>query len=1166
MNFRTLEILFLKTAGISNKTTGYVMNIKSHKTGNKTVFLTMKLTVFLLTVCFLQVNAKGVGQNINFSGKDVLLEKVFNAIEQQTDYVVFYNYNALQKASLINIDAQNMPLKQFLDQCLQGQPLTYEIIQKTVVIKEKEDTLNSSNKPSPSNIIIHGRIINEKGEPVPGASVMIKGTRIGTSADGSGTFVLNVPDSNKVLVISGVNIETTEVKLNGRTDITIIVKTKTNPLDELQVIAYGTTTKRFNVGSVSTVKAEEIEKQPVDNVMLALEGRVPGLIITPESGAPGATVKVQIRGQNTLTTNVISGHVPYDQPLIIIDGVPFAPQNNSINIIQSAGSGAIDPAYPYGFGALSNINPLDIESITVLRDADATSIYGSQGANGVILITTKKGKPGKTSFSLNINTGPNKITRQVQFLNTQQYLEMRHEALNNDGIVLPPAYDGNYPDLQLFDTTKYTDWFHQFYGGTSNNTDVHGSLTGGTDNMSFILSAGYNHATYNFPGDFADNRISFHSGFHYKSKNDKLTADFGTDYSYAHNNNSASPQATAINELPPDLPDLIDPSGNLVWNYKGLDLGGVSAGQSYFVYQQYAYLKQPYDLGKYNLGNSLQLNYKLLPDLTATINLGYSRFTTKETSKFPKSSMSPSSPYSVGTANFGENEFETINIEPQVSYRHNFAKGIFTALVGATYKINNSHNQEITGTNYTNDAFLGSITAAGYIAGAFSNDLLYKYIGVYGRVNYIYNSRYIINITGRRDGSTNFGPGKQYGNFGSVGAGWIISEERFLKARQKLLSLLKLSANYGTNGSDGVAPYNYQAYWSVPDPLLTAPFQNTRPYQPVNLYNPDYSWALKKTLNISLDIGLLQDNVLLNATWYRSVTGNQLVGALLPSQTGFTSVISNLDATLEDKGFEFTLSSTNIKTKHFTWTSNFNISFNRNKLLKFPDLDNSPYSYIYTVGKSISTVYGFRYKDVNPQTGLFEFYDAKGNITSTPNYARVEDGGDIQEITDLQPKFTGGLGNIVSYKNLSLTVFFQFVKQTAPNYLSGIYNTGSIPGTPYNFPVQVLDRWQKTGDITPIEKFTAGYSPDVLAANRYFAQSSGLFSDASYIRLKTASLSYTLNSGFIRKAKMESMTVYVNAQNLLTFTGYKVGDPEMPGQLYSIPLQRTIAFGLSFNF
>jgi hypothetical protein len=488
---------------------------------------------------------------------------------------------------------------------------------------------------------------------------------------------------------------------------------------------------------------------------------------------------------------------------------------------------------------------------------------------------------------------------------------------------------------------------------------------------------------------------------------------------------------------------------------------------------------------------------------------------------------------------------------------------VLTSIAGGTFKRNNSALQTQSGSGYPNDALLGSINGASTVTQT-SNTTVYKYVGVYGRIGYIYDNKYIINLTGRRDGSSNFGPGNKFGNFGSAGAGWIVSEEAFFKKAIPAVSFLKLSVNYGTNGSDGIAPYMYQRFWSINSSVPV--FQGTRPYNPRNLYNPDYSWASKRSWNFSADLGFFQDRLLINSTLYRSRTANQLTDNLLPGQTGFTSVVGNMNATVQNQGWELSIVSENIKSKNFTWSTNFNLTINRNKLIDFFELEKSSFATIYTIGRSVNTVNGYLYKGVNDTSGIFEFYTGKGGTTYVPSGANVSAGGDWQPITDLQPEFYGGLGNTLTYKGVSLSFFFQFTKQTGRNFLYALYINTIKPGGAVNVPVEVWDRWRQRGDQALLQRATQSVTSAASTAAFYFTSSSGTYSDASYIRLKTLSLSYNLPATIAKKAGMKSCRIYVNAQKQLTFTKYRVGDPELPGQLGAMPMQRIIAGGLSFNF
>jgi TonB-dependent starch-binding outer membrane protein SusC len=1127
----------------------------------------MKLTTALLLAGFLQVSAKGVSQTVTLSEKHARLETIFREIRQQTGYEFLYNSQMLADAKWVDIQVANASVEDALRISLRDQPFTYVIREKTIVITPKPPTVTRqpgdalAEPPPPAEI--HGRIMDSLGNPLAGASVMIKGSKKGAMTDARGDFELKEVGDNVVLVISFTGYLTREYHVKDYTNKFYVPLSRSNsPLDQVQVIAYGTGTRRFSVGSVSTVTSEDIEKQPVTNVLLALEGRVPGLTIDPSNGSPGSLQLVQVRGQNTLgSTPSLS---PFDQPLFIVDGVPFAPQNQNINAALMNNLGGTNYNVPNsGFSPLNSINPSDVESISVLKDADATSIYGSQGANGVIVITTKKGKAGATSLNVRVNTGPNKTTRELKMLNTPQYLQMRRQAVQNDGLTLDPTsyYDTQeFPDLLIYDSTQYHDFAKQFFGGTSNNTDAHVSLSGGSQSTTFIVSAGYTRSVYDFPGNFADNRGTLHSGMHHTSQDHRLNIDFGSDFSYDRNNTSSAPSVAQAMLMAPNTPDLLDPAGNLVWSYKGANLSS---------YQLLAFLKQPFSLQSYNWNNSARIGYQLAPGLNISAGAGYSMIYTNQYSATPLASQAPGTPNA--NATFDKGDYQTLNLEPQLDYKRRIGKGQLSALVGSTYKKSTSSDMQVMGSGYTDDAFIGSIAGAATIT-ASNTATIYKYTGVYGRLGYIYDGEYIVNLTGRRDGSSNFGPNRQFGNFASAGLGWIFSEERAFKNALPFVSYAKIAGNYGTNGSDGVAAYMYQPFWKIANTYTYPLFQGTRPYQPNNLYNPDYSWASKHAVNLSLDLGFLHDRLLLNVTGYRNRTSNQLTSYTLPSQTGFTGVIENFNATVQDAGLEVSIGTVNIKTKNFRWSTSFNISGNRNKLLAFPGLATSSYATDYTIGKPTSIQYGFKYKGVNDTTGVFQFATGKGGLTSAPSYVFASQGGDMQPIADIQPKYFGGLGNTFSYKGWSLTLFFQYAKQIGHNYLFGVYTGGSSPGAMSNLPAELTGFWQKPGDKATLERLTTGdYNANPLGfaasqAGSYFTSSSGSYGDASYIRLKTLSLSYALPAPFLKKVGVKGCNVYVNAQNLLTFTGYKFGDPEMKGILYTVPLQRTVAGGLSFDF
>jgi TonB-linked SusC/RagA family outer membrane protein len=1139
------------------------------------LLLVMKLTTLLITLTILQVSAATYAQKITLSEKKSSLLTVFDDIKSQTGYDFMVPMDILRSANTVTINVKNVSLEAALKQIFQDQPLTYEVTDKSILVKQKEPSLLTTFKDNVAKLFnlpgdVHGKVTDSLGQPVIGASVSlsIKGYSYGAVTDSKGEFHFNkLPQERYTLLVTYIGYNKLEkiVEVNGK-DLTLslVLRNSTSALDQIQVIAYGTESKRFSVGSVSTVTAEDIEKQPVTNPLLALQGQAAGLVVTSTGGIPGSQVTVQVRGQNTLLNNTLNNTTnlkPYDQPLFIIDGVPFAAQNNNINQIASLVStqtytgGNLQPGG--GFSPFNNINPADIESISILKDADATSIYGTQGSNGVIIITTKKGSPGATHFDLNVNTSFNSAADPVQLLNTQQYISLRQQAYKSDGLVPTgdPAdqYNSNYaPDLTIFDQNRYTDWEKIILGKTTNNTDVHGSLSGGTANNTFIMSAGYDRSTYNYPGDFADQRFTFHSNIHHLSTDRRLTVDMTTDFDYDQNTSAGYGGAQDI-VLPPNLPGLLSPSGGLIWNYQGYDLTSD---------QFYAGLQQPTNLQNYNFNAAFHISYKIFDGLTIGADAGYNRNTTSEHSIDPTSSQNPAGYDVISTSTFANTTYQTINLEPQIKYNKNFGKGILSALIGSTYKKNTNYQNQVEGSGYTNDNLLQSINGAATLT-AFDNSNIYKYSAGFARLNYIYDSEFILDLTGRRDGSSNFGPGQQFGNFGAVGAGWIFTEEKFFKNSPSILSYGKLSGSYGTSGSDGIQSYQYNSLYKI---ISNFPaFQGIVPTTPYNLYNPDYSWALKKSLNVALDLGLFNNRLLVNATYYRDRESNQLVNYPLPVQSGIASVLGNLDATVQNQGFEFAINSTNIKTKDFSWRTNFNLSFNRNRLISFPNLANSSYSSQYVIGQPTSIIYGYKYKDVNPTTGLFEFYTKNGTVTSNPAYGPASIGGDEVPIANQEVRYTGGFGNNFTYKQFSLYIFCQFSSQNAPNYLAEVY-TNQL-GFDYNVPTAVLNNyWTAPGDVTQLQRLTSSYSSAAINSAFKFEQSTGVYSDDTYLRVKTVSLSYQLPDAFNKKIHIKGGSVFMNAQNLLTFTDYKAGDPELPGSYTSFPIQRILAFGLNLKF
>jgi len=1096
-------------------------------------WLVMRLTGFLLLAAMLQVSARGRAQTVTYSAQSAPLTKVLAAIEQQTGYHVFYDDADLLESRPVTVELKAVPVQQAMEMVLADQPLRFEILGNTISIARKL-RMPESKMAAPPFADVHGRIVDEAGVPLAGISVKVKGTERGATTDADGKFELKHIDPHAVLVMSGVNIEDFEVKLKDKTDLgTLTARLKISSIQEIVVNkGYYSVKQRENTGDVTVVTAKTIGEQPVTDPMLALEGRVPGLYIAQASGIPGAYSTIRIRGQNSIANGT--------NPLFIIDGVPFP--SISLTNWDVTGGAVGYPVNPVsqantfsgGLSPFNNLNPADIESISVLKDADATAIYGARGANGVILITTKKGKPGQTRTDVNIYSGIGQIARRIiPFLNTQQYLAVRHEALRNDGI-LPSATD--YDINGAWDTTRYTNWQKVLIGNPARLTNGTISLSGGTVNTQFLLSGTYSNQIPEFPGNFHDQKISILSNLNHTSVNQRFNSFFSVQYTIDDNNVPASDFTGSVS-LAPDAPAIYDASGNL--NFQNGTFGN-----------PFALTERPYKSLTNTVVGSLHLGYNILPGLKIQSQFGYNHEQMNQTNQTPAASYY-GPPVATRRTNYFASTYTTNwSIEPQIDYARTIGQGKFDMQAGASVQRNQYNSLGQSASNFSSDALISNLASAATVT-ALGNEVTdYRYTGLYGRVNYSWKSKYIVNLTARRDGSSRFGPDKRFGDFGDIGVAWVFSDESFMKNTLSWLSFGKLRGSYGITGNDQILDYQYLSAYSA-----SGTFQNTSGLAPNRIANPNFAWEVNKKLEGGLELGFLNDHIHLDANYYRNRTGNQLVGQPLPAQDGFTSVQANLPAVVQNSGFDAILSTTNIKSTQFSWTSSFIISVPKNKLVSFPGLaSNSSYSGTYVVGQPIIGAYkGYHFTGVDPQTGYYTYQDLNkdGLFTSADRTFMI---------TGIQHYF-GGVSNTFSYKGMELDVFFQYVNQTGRNFL---YNFSEAGPSNFNVPAYYLqDYWRKPGDVAKIAKATeTGGSQSASYGNLYVSDYA--VSDASFLRLKTLALSYHLPKAWQQKAHFQNTRIYMQCQNLLTITSYKGYDPESQGK--SLPPTRMITIGAEASF
>lgn len=1097
----------------------------------------VKITAFILLIACLQVSARGYGQRVTLRVKHASLETVLAEIQKQTGFNFIYARIELENAKPVDLDVKDADLRQVLVQCFKDQPLAYTIEDQYVVVKKK--TVEASiqrgvgDSSKPREIEVNGRVTNQQGEPLVGATVIVKNGKKGVVTNEKGLFEIKHVPFNAVLEISYTGYQQRDVAVDGLGMILVELAVANNSLDGIQVIAYGQTTQRLSVGDVTTISGTAIERQPVNNPLLALEGQVPGLFITQSTGLSGGAVIAQIQGQNSIQQG--------NDPFYVVDGVPYVSQ-----FLPNLGGGLsgtlLGPNYNQSQegSPFSYINPADIESISVLKDADATAIYGSRAANGAILITTKKGKAGRTKVDFNLQQGWGHVTRRLNLLNTPEYLEMRREAISNDGDSLS---DPNLfaPDLLQWDTTRYTDWQKTLIGGTAQYTNLGMTISGGNATTQYLVGGNFHRETTVFPGSFADQKGSLHFNINNVSTNQRFKFQLSGNYLVDDNQLPSFDLTSIAITTPPDGPSLYNKDGSLDWAPN-------SSGTSTW-YNPIANLYSTYSNKGNNLISNAVMSYEVLPGLNIRGSFGYTNLQTTETIITPLIALPPESrPYAQRSAQYGDNDINSWIVEPQVAYKFLIGNGKVEALAGTTINEINGNGQQLMGIGYNSDQVLGDIHSASSVSVTSTVASVYKYNALFGRLAYNLNDKYLINLSARRDGSSRFGPANEFHDFWATGAGWIFSKEEFLQNELKFLSFGKLRVSYGTTGNDQIGNYGNLSQY-VPTYAQVA-YQSATGLTPIGLTNPYLQWEETKKAEAGIDLGFLKDRLLLNTTYFQNRSSNQLLGYSLPIITGFTSITKNLPATVENMGWQLTLNTINVKTKNFGWSTHVNLTIPENKLISFPNLATSGYSSSLIVGKSISIKELYHLVGVNDTTGIYQF-SSKSGPTYNPVY-----GTDNTVIINSAPKFYGGIQNSLNYKGFQLDILFQFVKQVGLNYKFG----SEVPGhLELNQPISVLDRWQKIGDEKPIEKYSNGYS--LYGAFGDAQNSDAAYSDASYVKLKNLSISWQLPATWTKRLSLQYFRVYVQAQNLLTITHYDGIDPENMST-GSLPPLRVLTMGV----
>ncbi len=983
------------------------------------------------------------------------------------------------------------------------------------------------------NMTIKGRVADsETGEGVPGISVIIKGTTIGTTTDLNGDYELGQVPKNSTLVFSSVGMITTERVVTNQSVINVSMDKDTKLLNEVVVVGYGTQERRELTGSVVGMKSEEIENIPVNNVIQSMQGRLAGVQIQSANGRPGSSSVVRIRGQASISAG--------NNPLYVVDGVPIT---NADDTQSGAGQG-ISP--------LSYLNQEDIESIQVLKDASASAIYGSRGSNGVILITTKKGKKNqKTQVSLSAYTGFQELTQKPSLLNAGQYREILREARSNAG--LAPRVD-----FAEDATIPTTNWVDEVLNDNSKITNYQISASGGSDKTTFYASVGYlSQDAILSVGNFE--RISGRLNLGHQATK-KL--NFGVTLGFS---NTKTRQTTVDNSIfsawPLSLTSRPDESVYL------------SDGRTFRIntFNNPVHTLTPsYESNISQLLINAFAEYEIIDGLKFKTSFGTDILYTKDNDYEQLTSLQAQGVQGRG---FSGTSFNTnILAENTLTYAKSFLdnKLRVNVLLGYTYQEFVRERNSVTGVGFPSDNTPYITSAASITSGSsdWTSNAIESYLG---RLNLDYDDKYLLSFAIRRDGSSKLVNNK-YDVFPSISGGWRISGESFMESLT-FIDDLKLRAGYGLTGNqEGIGNFASRPLFGT-----GANYDDQPGLSIGQIGNEDLRWEYTEQLNVGLDIALLKSRIILNVDYYVKNTRDLLLAQPIPITSGFTSFTNNIGE-VKNTGIEFNIQSINID-KEFKWTTSFNIATNKNEVTKLynnpstnaPTPINAGFVSQTTVGQPIGAFFVIKALGVDPATGdmIYEDFDGDGIIG----------GGDRQFLGNPFPDFFGGLTNNFSYKGFDLSIFFQYsvgneVYKLYEEGNGGVLNlgvdVGTATGSARNMTTDVLNRWQQPGDQTDMPRAITG-ARGVFNTQR----SSRFIDDASYLRLKNVSLGYTIRQEWLNKVGLTSARVYVSGQNLLTFTNYNGLDPESSSSTAStqfgvdqasIPQLRTYTFGINLGF
>lgn len=1113
------------------------------------------LVLFLSFMACFTVNA----QKVTLQFRQVKLAKVFEAITQQTGLTVAYSRPIVNPDRVVSIEANKEELSDVLTQLLKGMNVAFEIGETKIYLKEK--TVSETPQKGERLITISGIIVDEKGEMIIGASIAVQGTTLGTITNADGEYSLaNVPENSQI-TISFIGYQSISLPANAKALGKIVMKEDNELLDEVVVVGYGTQSKARVTGSIASLKKEQIKDMPVTSFEQAIAGQMPGVQVMQQSGTPGSGSSIKVRGASSITAGT--------NPLIVIDGFPMTTSNTA-----------------------TLLNPEDIESIEVLKDASSAAIYGSRGANGVIVVTTKKGKEGKTNINAKAYFGVQKVSHKIEMMDAYEYANFMTTARNNYWVDLNPGVnkptDDNNTRVKKARIPDYivpylngetglinTDWQDEiFQTAAMQQYDI--SVSGGNQKLSHYTSASF----------VSQDGIIKNSGFQRFSArsniqaviNKRVTFDLSLAPSYSKTRqisekNHKQDGLVLLTTIANPAARAYDEDGSIMYGNQ-IELG--NAWGTSVIESPLAIAKSIKDnLHQFRMIGNANISVNILEGLNFKTHFGMEYSNQREDYFRPSylGNYNTQAPTQATGKYWNAQTTNWVN-ENTLNYKKDFGKHHFDVLLGLSAQKQNYLVASMEAANYPND----NVTTlnAGIVNTGTTTESVWTLLSYFGRINYFFQNKYLLNFSIRWDGSSRFGKNNKYGCFPAVSLGWRVKEENWLK-NVDMLSDLKLRVSYGKTGNFQINDYGSYSLLQANNYILNGVLVNG--LAPATSPNPNISWEKTDQWNAGFDIAFFSNQLSFSADFYHSVTDGLLLDVPVPAASGFTSSLQNIGK-LQNRGFELSLKG-DFDFSGFKWAPAFNFSLNRNEVKGLgPNQEQIiDGNHITMIGEPIGNFYGYRilgvyksqedldkYPHLNTaKIGTYIYEDISG-----PN--GVPDG----EITDADrtilgnynPDYTIGFFNSFSYKNFDLSFMIQCVQGLE------IFNSARsflLNGEGWGNGAKDLYK-NYFSETNPNGKYAR---PSVATADKLYEKSSYMVEDGSFIRFNNITLGYNFSKTFIAKVGLKGLRVYVTAQNPFTITKYSGYNPEVstnsnaltPGIDYgAYPTNKSIAFGLNVNF